>query len=238
MLLVRTPCPRYYEVLDEVYKRDEIQKVLKEHQKMFDELTEITGLSIKTPDDAQSLYSTLRAESEYGLKLPNWTKEYFPDRLVPITELSFVYNVLIDELKKLKGGPFLKKMLNEWIEKRNGTLTPKDRKIYLYTGHDATVVNILAAINVWPKQLPVYGIMAIFELLEDKITGEYGIKVYIRNSSTSGAIPLTIPGCDNFCSLNKFIELTKNVIPIDFENECKAKNAAFVNYTPNPIIVP
>lgn len=231
-LLVRTPCPRYYEALDEVFKTPELEEVLAENKQMFEELTKITGMNIKTPDDVQSLYSTLRAEQEYGLELPQWTKEYYPDRMLPLTEKSYIYNVYTDELKKLKGGPFLKKMIEEWKQKRDGNIKPSERKIFLYTGHDSTIVNVLSAVNVWQQQLPVYGIMGIFELLEDLQTGEHGIQIYLRNSSTSGAIPLTLPGCNHFCPLDKFIELTKNIIPDDLTNCCKAKDINFV--TPPP----
>lgn len=199
---------------------------------MFNELSKITGLSIKTPDDVQSLYSTLRAESEFGLELPDWTKKYYPNRLLPLTEKSYIYNTYTDELKKLKGGPFLSKMIGEWKAKKEGTIKPSDRQIFLYAGHDSTIVNILAAIGVWEQQLPGYGIMAIFELLEVTATGEWGVQIYLRNSATSGATPLVIPGCEHFCPLDKFIELTKKMISVDLKADCQAKDKNFT--TPPP----
>lgn len=233
MLLVRTPCPRYYEALKEVFESPELKQVESDNDELYNELTQLTGMDIKTPDDIQSLYSTLRAESEYGLKLPDWTKKFYPDKLVNLTELSYIYNVYTDELKKFKAGPFLEKMINEWKQKKDGVIKPKDRKIFLYTGHDSTVVNILHAIGVWEQQLPVYGIMGIFELLQDNKTGEYGIQIYLRNSPKSGAIPLTIPGCDQFCPLDKFIELTKKFIIVDKASECAPKDKSFTTPAPS-----
>lgn len=61
LLLVRTTCPRYHEELERVFAED-IADELKENKGLFEELSKITGLSIKTPDDVQSLYSTLKAE--------------------------------------------------------------------------------------------------------------------------------------------------------------------------------
>lgn len=54
---------------------------------------------------------------------------------------------------------------------------PEGRKLYVYAGHDSTVVNLLSALNVWEKQIPVYNILAIMELhqVEDK----FGVKVNI-----------------------------------------------------------
>lgn len=61
LLLVRTPCPRYHEALENVLSND-VTKALDENKILFEDLTKITGLEIKTPDDVQSLYSTLKAE--------------------------------------------------------------------------------------------------------------------------------------------------------------------------------
>lgn len=62
LLLVRTPCPRYSEALESIFDEGNIAKTMDENKLLFQELTKITGLEIKTPDDVQSLYSTLKAE--------------------------------------------------------------------------------------------------------------------------------------------------------------------------------
>lgn len=232
MLLVRTPCPRYYEALQEVFELPEVKQVLHENKQLFEELTKLTGMPIQTPDDVQSLYSTLRAESEYGLTLPEWTQKYYPDLLTNLTDQSYIYNVYTPELKKFKAGPFLKKMIAEQQDKVSNNLKPKDRKLYIYTGHDSTIVNILSGLNVWEKQFPAYAIMGIFELVRDKKTQEIGVQIYMRNSPSSGAIPLTIPGCEHFCPLDKFVEFAKKSIPTNFAEECKPKNPNFT--TPPP----
>jgi len=232
LLLVRTPCPRYYEAVEEIYQLPEVKSEIEKNKILFDELTQHTGMPIKTPDDVQSLYSTLRAETEFGLRLPQWTRKYYPEKLTNLTDLSYVYNIYTPELKQLKAGPFIQKLITEFENKRDGTLKPKDLKISLYTGHDSSVVNILSGLNVWEKQFPAYGIMGLFELVKDKKSGEIGVQLYLRNSATSGAIPLTIPGCDHFCPLDKFVELASRSIPKERSAACLAKNADFV--TPPP----
>lgn len=232
MLLVRTPCPRYSEAVEEVLASDEVRRVLYENENLLAELTKHTGMSIKTPDDVQSLYGTLRAESEYGLDLPSWAKNYYPDKLLNLTELSYIYNVYTNELQRLKAGPFVQKLINEFQSKVNSTTKPKELKISLYTGHDSSIVNILSGLQVWTKQFPAYGIMAMFELVRDKNTGEIGVQMYLRNSATSGAIPLTMPGCEHFCPLDKFIRIAQNTIPKDHKAACEARNKDYV--TPPP----
>lgn len=218
--------------MEEVLSSDEVRKVLDENAHLFKELTEHTGMPIKTPDDIQSLYGTLRAETEYGLELPKWAKHYYPDKLLNLTELSYIYNVYTREMQQLKAGPFVQKLINDFQSKRSSTTKPNPLKISLYTGHDSSVVNILSGLNVWQQQFPTYGIMALFELVRDKNTGEIGVQMYLRNSATSGAIPLIIPDCEHFCPLDKFIELGQRTIPKDHKAACVAKNKDYV--TPPP----
>lgn len=215
-----------------MFQTPELRAVLADNADLFAELTAHTGMPIATPDDVQSLYSTLRAEAELGLELPGWAAAYYPDRLLPLTERSYMYNVHTDELKKLKGGPFVRKMLHEWQQRSAGKLQPADRKMFLYTGHDSTVVNVLAALDVWQQQLPVYGIMAIFELLEDERTHEWGVQIYLRSSANGGAVPLTIPGCEHFCPLAQLEQLTQKLVQVDARKECEPRNKDFT--TPPP----
>lgn len=227
LLLVRTSCPRYYEALEHVLNSDPVKSEIDSYRPMMDELTHLTGMNISTPDDVQSLYSTLRTEEEYGLALPDWVHSYYPERLFKVTTKSYVYNVQTDELKRLKGGPFVDKITKDWLAKSEEKLKPAQRKIFLYTGHDSSVVNILSAFNVWEEQWPGYAIMGIFELLQDQKTGEYGVQMYLKNS-TESTTPLTIPGCDFFCPLHKVIDSVQHILPIDKEKSCKPQDGSFI----------
>lgn len=146
--------------------------------------------------------------------------------------MSYIYNVYTTELQKLKGGPFIRKMFGEQREKKLGTLKPGNRKIIMYTGHDSTIVNILASLNVWEKQLPSYGIMTLFELVRDKISGEIGIQMYLKKDAKAGAVPLTLPGCEHFCPFDEFVSKINSVIAGDPVQDCKARDENFS--TPAP----
>lgn len=221
LLLVRTPCPRYHEALDAVFRQNpSVSSYIEANRGLLDELTKITGLEIKTPDDVQSLFSTLKAEKDFGLKLPEWTETYFPKMLQNLTDESYILNVYTDELKRIKGGPFLKKTLTEWKNLQSGKTDGK--KIYVYAGHDATVVNVLAAFNVWKPQFPDYAIMGVFELYQNAQTGRWSVQVLSKLPGHSAEI-LTIPGCETPCPLERIEELLQNHIPADdFSKECKA----------------
>ncbi|XP_054731873.1 venom acid phosphatase Acph-1-like isoform X2 [Anastrepha obliqua] len=228
LLLVRTPCPRYFEALGEVLELPNVRAEIEPYLSMFSELTALTGLNITQPEDVQSLYLTLLAEQEFGLQLPQWTKTYFPQQMQFLTDQSYIYNVYTPEMQKIKAGPFLKKMFTEMLEKRNGELQPNKRKLFIYTGHDTTVVNILSALKVWKPQLPRYSVMTIFELHKNKNTGEYYVETYFRSNAKAPLEKLTIPGCDFQCPLDKLIKLSQDVIPTEADKErCKSRNEDF-----------
>lgn len=148
-LLVRIPCPRYYEELKRVEKETHYADIISENSELFKNLSKITGSKIATLDDVQSLYSTLKAEQDLGLKLPEWTTDLMP-QLLNLTIQSYIYNVYTPELRKLKGGNFLKRTFSDWNKAANNQKTPK---IFVYSGHDSTVTNILSTLNVWEPQV-------------------------------------------------------------------------------------
>lgn len=103
-----------------------------------------------------------------NLALPEWTKDYYPDKLIPLTLFELQLNTYNDEVRRLKGGPMLKKIINEMLAKKEGTLEPKKRKMFMYIGHDSTIVTLLDTMHIWYNQMPHYNIMTMIELHEDE----------------------------------------------------------------------
>lgn len=219
LLLVRKPCQAYHIERDKVIASEEIQKKFGESKPLFDALTEHTGRTVKDFDDVQDVFSTLKAEEGFNLTLPDWTKEYYPEKMLEPTIFSFILNAWNDKMNRLKGGLLLKKVINDWQSKADSTISSDPHKAFLYGGHDSTIVNFLRSLKVWDPQLPDYGIAILLELSKDE-SGVYGVEVYLRNSTIVPPFRLNIPDCDSFCPLNKLIDLTKAVIPVNWEEEC------------------
>ncbi|KAJ4440011.1 hypothetical protein ANN_08142, partial [Periplaneta americana] len=230
-LLLPASCPKYYHERDAVKASVEVQNILVAHNatELYNLLAEKTGLNYTDPDDVQSLYSTLKAEEDYNLTLPEWTHGIYPDRLIPLTVFSFVLNTYNDELQKLKGGLLLKKILSDTKAKVDSTLSPADRKMYMYAGHDSTVTNLLSALKVWDPQIPKYGIMAMVELHFDKDENQHSVKVFLRNSTHHEPYLLTVPGCNSTCPLDMLITLTTSVTPQNWKKNCVVDDP---NYLP------
>ncbi|KAG5883754.1 hypothetical protein JTB14_023176 [Gonioctena quinquepunctata] len=227
LLLVRRPCPQYHIEREKVMNSAEVKKMVEEYRDLFNELTRITGQKIEDFEGVQDVYTTLLAEEDYNLTLPDWTKNYYPDRMRIPSVRSYILNAYSDRMNRFKGGVLLKKLLEDWTAKAEGTIKPEKRKAFLYGGHDSTIVNILRTLRVWDEQFPVYAITILFELYKDT-SNNYGVEIYLRNSTTVPPFKLTIPGCDSFCPLRKLKELTADVIPEDWEEECKTEDKHFV----------
>nr|CAD7268848.1 unnamed protein product [Timema shepardi] len=105
--------------------------------------------------------------------------------------------------------------------------------MYMYSGHDSTISNILLALGVWEPQLPVYNIMVLIELHRTLDSG-YGVKVFLRNTTAVAPHPLTIPGCEQLCPYDTFLQLTSQVVLKDLDTACKVDDPDFVVPTAAP----
>ncbi|XP_053997859.1 lysosomal acid phosphatase-like isoform X1 [Hylaeus anthracinus] len=232
LMLIWDTCPKYTKLRHAIMSLPEIQKVQNDNKQLYEELTNLTGMVISTPDDVSSLYATLMAEEQMNLTLPDWIEDYYPDRLLPLTLYDFQLNTYNDSLRRFKGGPFLKKIVTDMLDKKDNSLEPEGRKMFMYVGHDSTVVTLLDALHVWNNQLPHYNIMTMIELHENK--DGWNVQVYLRNTTDREPYPLTIPGCTTICPLEDFVRILKPTIPDDWEEECKVEG----DYTPPPAPVP
>lgn len=103
-----------------------------------------------------------------GLKLPEWTVDYFPEKMIDLSKLSLSLNVYNETLRKMKSGPLVSKIAKAMKEKFEGKLKPNERKMFMYVGHDSTIVALLAGLNLWKGEIPGYSNMVMIELHEDK----------------------------------------------------------------------
>uniref|UniRef100_A0A1I8M673 Histidine phosphatase superfamily (Branch 2) n=1 Tax=Musca domestica TaxID=7370 RepID=A0A1I8M673_MUSDO len=223
-LRMKVPCPRYDQALNEVLQLPQVKLEIDDHKSLFQELSKITGLNITTAADITSLYITLLAEQSYGLDLPSWTEDYYPDRMQFMAKQSYIYNGYTTEMQRLKGGPFLQKIFGQMLAKENGTLLPEERTMFVYCAHDWTITNVLLALKVWQRQMPRFSALIAFELHQNSETNEYYVEIYFQNDPQLEPQPLTIPGCSFQCPLHKLLELTEDVMPSSsYEEMCKLK---------------
>lgn len=77
-------------------------------------------------------------------------------------------------------GRMLGKVIDNMIGRSLNSLQPAERKIFLYSGHEYTVINILAAMDLYdPPHFPKYSAAVIIELHQTACDGKYAVKVNI-----------------------------------------------------------
>ncbi|XP_043506375.1 prostatic acid phosphatase-like isoform X2 [Frieseomelitta varia] len=219
LMTIWDACPKYTKLRHAVMNLSQVQQIQDKNKHLYEELTNLTGMMISTPGDVNSLYATLTAEKCMNLTLPEWTKHYYPDKLIPLTLYDFQLNGYNDEFKRLKGGPFLKKIVTDMITKKDNTLKPEERKMFMYIGHDSTIVTLMDVMHIWNNQMPYYNIMIMIELHEKN--DEWTVQMFLRNTTEHDPYPLTVPGCSTICSLEKFVQILKPMIPDNWDEECK-----------------
>lgn len=210
-------CPRYNYELEKVLTSPEMEQINKANAKLYAYLTENTGSKISSLEQVNQLYNILYIQHLYNKTLPQWTKSVFPDKLIPLASLSFTTQAYNTILQRLKSGSLLGEMIKHMVKKVQNTLKP-DRKIWMYSAHDETVANMLMTLNLFEPHCPPYTAMILIELRTNS-ENQYFVTISYKNS-TMEPILMTLPGCNILCPLDEFINLTRNVVPEDWEREC------------------
>ncbi|XP_035029825.2 lysophosphatidic acid phosphatase type 6 [Hippoglossus stenolepis] len=115
--------------------------------------------------------------------------------------ICHVYEPSKRENLQLCVGPLLHTLLSNLDEKVQGTSSEPNRKLFLYSAHDTTLIPCLMALGVFDMKWPPYAADITLELHQHRQTNEAFVKVsYIDQD-------LLIPGCSGvYCPLQEFKE--------------------------------
>ena len=217
ILAAKKPCPVYDYELKKLYKSQEFKALDKSNAAIYKYLTKNSGKTVNSLQSVQNIYSCLHIEEINGFALPEWTNEVYPEKLFPISGLSFAVKTYTPLLARLKSGPLLKEILSHF---KNKTKNKHDQKYWVYSAHDTTVANMLNTLGVF-KTLgyhnPPYTSTVMFELR--KYGDDLRVQVFYKNT-TADPQPIDLPGCGTSCPLDKMFEVYKEVLPVNWADEC------------------
>lgn len=127
--------------------------------------------NITTTAQGEHLYNILFIENVIGLELPKWTEAVFPKNLLALAERNLALLTENDFMKRVRGGKMIQSysddvvhwnpeliiiyilgylvtdVLDKMIQIRNNQLK-STRRLYIYSGHDVTLVNVMRALNI------------------------------------------------------------------------------------------
>ncbi|XP_049781921.1 prostatic acid phosphatase-like [Schistocerca cancellata] len=224
LLAGKKTCLRYQDEWQKVMNSEHMKKYNEKYKELYSYLTNHSGREVKNVDDVLYLYDTLHVETLKNLSIPEWTKAVFPTKMAPPAKFAFKLPTLTKEMKRLKGGPFVKEVITHMLLKVNSSLVP-DRKIFMYSAHDDTLSAILNTLHIYNDMMPPYSSAVVLELRVNA-QQEYEVAIFYKNTTDENPFVLTIPGCTAACPLANFIDLTKNVVPEDWKEECLMSSTA------------
>lgn len=144
-------------------------------------------------------------------------------------------------------GSLVTDIYTKMLQKKDGNLKP-NRSLFIYSGHDVTLVNVMNAMNIIAQtsRKPDFCAALYFELHENPILEDLEIKVfnspylardlktfnlicycsslqifYSLSSYATDLKPISIPNCDAPCSLTQFGKAIQHIYVHDYDKQCE-----------------
>ncbi|KAH0944673.1 hypothetical protein HN011_009464 [Eciton burchellii] len=226
-LFLTDECPQYLNEYKRVLNLPQTKTKINQFKSLMNNLTRLTGKTITTTLDMFHLYHTFVAQSSLGLTLSKWSYDYFPHGpLLDGVVAEYDITNFTPLLRRLFAGPIIHSMMKNMIAAQN--LNPPNAKIYLYSGHETNIASLLHAFNVYKPHVPEYSSAVILELYQ------FGKEHYVKLLYYQGIPPIIkefrIPGCEELCPFDKYLDLIEDLIPSDDEMICdKRQTPDFAN---------
>ncbi|XP_055384049.1 prostatic acid phosphatase [Condylostylus longicornis] len=227
MLAGKKSCPAYEYAVNQLKNSPEFQKLNKKYSYMYDYLTKYTGKIVDTIEGVEQIYNTFYIEQLYNKTLPEWTKKVFPGGdMKNIADLSFALPTYTRKLARLKIGLLVKDIFDRFKKKLQKNKVKQS--VWVYSAHDTTIANVLNAFKLFEWHNPPYTACILIELRIDYNKRPL-ISIFYKNSSKTPE-PLLIPECGIQCPLSQMYNLYKEILPDDWEKECKLPNLWIMAY--------
>lgn len=220
LLSMQSNCPEYFRRFQEAEKVPPLSTIIKKYANMFDYLSKYTGMKV-TINNFWEIYDDVSKELARNMTEPDWVMKVW-DRVVALNDREFGLIVPSRKMQRLKGGPFLKQLIETCKLKAAGNLT---YNVLMYSAHDTTLAILLDSLNIYNGLQPPYAsaiFMEFYHVGKSKLNYEdFAIKFLYRNSSKMDPFLLLIPGCETAtCPFDTFLSIVEDLIPENIDEEC------------------
>ncbi|GJQ82955.1 hypothetical protein Trydic_g5955 [Trypoxylus dichotomus] len=212
IFLVYKHCPNFRTFQDERLNSEETKHAFEKLEDVIAYLRQKTGDFREKYVFAYKTYSTLLAETELGLTVPEWASTLFPETLADIAKVE-VEQMYKGKNRVLGAAHFMQKLINDTILMLDDEPEVRGRKLYMYCGHDMNIIAILSWLDVYMAHLPNYGAYLVFEIHE--VLNNHYIKILYENNDGRSAREIYIPHCGVICRFDEFIALYKHKLIAD-----------------------
>ncbi|KAF5302432.1 hypothetical protein FQR65_LT08521 [Abscondita terminalis] len=192
------------------------------YKKVFKLMSEKSGERIENIIDAYFLFQVLYSEKYINLPNPDWDDNLY-NTLQEIASYQHYNDNFSLKLKRLGGGNTVKKIIMDMKKKSTNTFIPNNRKILLHSVHDVNIAYLLAAMNLFTLHIPNYNAAIIVELHSSKTSSKYYVKVFYIKHVQEKATAMFITDCGYSCELNKFEDILRPYLPLNYTKECESE---------------
>ena len=252
-------CPAISAERKKIPDTPEYQACFKKYKDLLKHLSTVSGGNISSLFSAASLRDTLSIEKEEGFTLPDWATDDVMSQLKDIGDNVFHFLGMLEKIQRLNSGVFFKDLVDKFgdkiIDNRDITKTEDDdkekrkkqyedrddsgpeKKLFLYSTHDAMISIVLQAMNQFNMLIPPYAASVIFELHQDGVNGDTGLFIsrkdigdefyirifYLNDTEKEVLHQLLPPGCQSSdtCLFNDFVKAVPSLSIDDWKSECQ-----------------
>ena len=224
----RADCKRYRTYVKRLGATELYDNQGKQHEEFIRRVSSVMGVNEgekigKALFLINEVYEPLSANLQHNLPLPEGISVEDMQKMSELADWNYHHQFQGPSVGRLTGGSFVAEVI------QNFSRVTKDegKKLYLYAGHQRTMLGVEAALGIetartsgplYAGRVPPLASHYAFELHETN-KDNYAVKLKFRSGDTEQTIQ--IPGCDGeLCPLDSFVSAVSEVIPQNWRNEC------------------
>ncbi|KAL7305430.1 hypothetical protein TKK_0002172 [Trichogramma kaykai] len=212
-------CVKFKKYLDDMINSTELKPLVAEHEEVTNIVGNIYGQKFDL-GDLFCIYNALFIQKNLKLNLPEWYNDDIYAKLQRATKFHFETLSYNSDLKRLNGGTFVRRMLENIRKSLNES---NRRKIYLYSSHDKNLHAFARAHDLDLAELPDYGSAIVLEKYSDDLNKHY-VKLSMWFGFPKKLSTLKLKNCEEMCPLDEYTKLIDPVLPSDEEMMCLFQN--------------
>lgn len=227
ILAMKMPCPKYNMLKQQLAKDPKIIDIKRKNHDLFSYLARNAGKKVTNLQELEYLYNTLTVEKNNNFTLPEWAEKVYPAKLKPLADFSFSLQCYTKEMARLKTGPFFSELIDHIYNSTSSLKDNSNRKLWMYSGHDTTIANILKTLDIFEEHSPPYTATILFEIRS--VETNFYVNILYKNSTDP--LKMTLPGCVYNCPLDKFLTILKP-ISLSVEKWKKECHLSYISFLP------
>ncbi|VDM52812.1 unnamed protein product [Angiostrongylus costaricensis] len=236
-------CPAASSEFSKVWDSTVVRKMVSENEDLIKYLGEKSQIPDFNLDKLWMVYDNLFCMLQHmeTHKWPSWINDSIFDRVQKLYDGYSRTKYHTDVLRRLRGGPLLKDILDRFVAKVNGALGIGP-KLFAYSAHDTTLAAMLSSLGIYPTVFPRYSSAVLLEL--HRKDGKLVVQVFHKNETdVDDLYRYEIPGCGDPCTLDALrlaVDRQHSMfryLPTDWTTECGLAGLNVVNYMGQPFPV-